>query len=201
MINVNLLPEEIKSEINQSKKNRIVLAILYKTLGIIFFTAIIFAFFYSYFNIELNNAKESYGFKEKSLKEYGSLQESAQKIAEKINTIKKIEASSNDWSGTIDEINNIVPAGIYLNSIKLDSSAKTRGQITGRATSKNEVATFRDNLEKSQKFQYVDIESSTTQIDPLSKKEAENFTITLSLEKGALKWRTKKNIIILFQAC
>jgi Tfp pilus assembly protein PilN len=80
-----------------------------------------------------------------------------------------------------------MPNGAYLTSIKIDSDSKTRGQISGIANSKQTVAALRDALEKSPKFQYVDIESSKTQVDPVSSKDVENFTLSFSLEKGALK--------------
>jgi Tfp pilus assembly protein PilN len=186
MISVNLLPPEMQAEISDSKKNRIALSSLYQMLLLLFVFIVIFIGFYLYFQSILNSKKSSYEQDIKTTEKYGALEESAKKIAEKIDTIKKINAENGTWNGLIGEINTIVPTGVTLNSIKIDTSTKTRGQITGYAASKTNVAAFRDAMEKSKKFQYVDIENSTTQEDPTTKREVENFTITFSLEKGAL---------------
>ena len=85
------------------------------------------------------------------------------------------------------EIHNVMPAGAYLVSIKLDSDSKVRDQIAGMARSKQDVAALRDAMDKSAKFEYVDIESSSTQYDSASQKDVENFTITFAITKGALK--------------
>lgn len=187
MINVNLLPDEIKTNLAQAKKNSAVTGLLYRILGLVVIAVVIFLGFNFYFEQDLKQQKFLYEQTQQKISGYGELQESARRVAEKLTTIKKIKATNSVWSGLIEEVNKVVPAGIYLNSVKVDSNIKIRGQLTGFGISKNEVATFRDNLEKSDKFEFVDIEKSTTQIEPTSKKEIENFTITLSIEKGALK--------------
>lgn len=187
MINVNLLPPEIKDEIAQSKKNRKVVLVLWKLLFIIIFYLVLIGGFYYWFSLNLKNTSEELTNKEKDIEKYGTLEQEAKNIADRLNTIKQIQADTFVWSGTIDEIMKVVPSGVSLKSIKIDSVSKNRNQITGDANSKTEVASLRDSLEKSDKFQYVDIEASTTVKDPSNNKELENFTISFSLEKGALK--------------
>lgn len=187
MIKVNLLPPEIKDEITQSKKNRRVLVVLWKLIFIILIYFILLGGFYYWFSMNLKKTSEELTVKEEEIKKYGILEEEAKNIADRLNTIKQIQSNSNVWPGVIDEIMKIIPGGISLKSVKIDSVVKNRNQITGDANSKTEVASLRDSLEKSKKFQYVDIEASTTVKDPAGNKEYENFTISFSLEKGALK--------------
>jgi len=187
MISVNLLPPEIKNDIAASKQNAGALKNLYTLLSIIFISALFFGGLYYYFQKELSTQKNIYNQKSQTVQKYSTVEESAKRVAEKIDTIKKISNDGSRWTGVIEEINKIVPAGITLNSIKIDTSNKIRGTITGYASSKNIVAAFRDAVDKSNKFQYVDIENSTTQQDPVTKREVESFTITFSLESGALK--------------
>lgn len=186
MIKVNLLPDDVKLEIIQAKKNSELINIFIKTLIVLLFTILLIGFIYFYYKNEITLSSKKLIDKEKSIDQYGNLQEEATKISERINTIKKIEKSTFKWSGLMSEINKVVPTGVYLTGIKMDSVTKNRGQITGYAASKNEVATLRESLEKSKLFEYVDIESSLTQNDPASGLERENFTISLTLAKGAL---------------
>jgi Tfp pilus assembly protein PilN len=187
MINVNLLPPEIKGQINQTKKNLSLLKIVGK-VSLLFFTySVVAVGFYLYFDASLSSIISEYNNKEGQIKEYGALEEIAKKVVERINTIKQIQDNTNAWSGLIDEITKVVPNGVSLKNIKIDSSSKNRNTITGNAISKTDVATLRDAMEKSTKFQYVDIESSTTTEDLSAKTEFESFTISFALEKGALR--------------
>lgn len=187
MISVNLLPPEMQAEIADSKKNRLVISALYQIIAVLIAALLLLGGFYYYFQTTLAAKKATYEQKTKTILRFGILEENARKIADKIDTIKKINDDGYRWSGIFDEINQIVPTGVSLNSIKIDTYNKARGQITGYAASKTHVAVLRDALEKSSKFQFVDIENSTTQEDPVTKREVESFTISFSLEKGALK--------------
>jgi Tfp pilus assembly protein PilN len=187
MINVNLLPPEIKAEIDQTKKNLSVLKVVGKVAALFLSYILIAIGFYFYFSTSLKTVVADYNNKEGQIKKYGALEEKAKKIAERINTIKQIQDNTNVWSGVIDEVTTVVPNGVSLSNIKIDSATKNRNTITGNATTKADVAALRDAMEKSAKFQYVDIESSATTKDPISNREFELFTISFTLEKGALK--------------
>lgn len=187
MINVNLLPPEVKHEIAQSKKNRKVRALFLKTFLLLFLVLLISSAAWLYFSDTLKKTSAELGAKEESIKKFGTIEEKSKKIAERLETIKQIEENASHWSNVISEIQNVIPGGIYLNSVKMDGDSKNRGQISGFAQSKQDVATLRDAMDKSNKFQYVDIESSSTSKDPIKKRDVESFTISFSLEKGALK--------------
>jgi Tfp pilus assembly protein PilN len=187
MINVNLLPPDIKAEIDQTKRNKRIMSAFWKVLVLFIAYLVIAGGFYYYFSLKEKDVSQNLAAKEEEIKKYGTLEEEAKKISERLGIIKKIEDNSYSWSGIIDEIMKVVPSGVSLKSVKIDSSSKSRNQISGEATSKTLVASLRDSLDKSDKFAYVDIETSTTVQDPAKGKEFENFTISFSLEKGALK--------------
>jgi Tfp pilus assembly protein PilN len=187
MNNLNLLPTEIKEEIEQSKKNKQVLNAFASALGILLLVGAIFVGLNFYFNMKLDQTNRTLTEKEKEVKKYGDIEDRAKKVTERIDTVKKIIDGTNIWSGVIEEIQKIMPGGISLTSIRIDSTANNRNQISGFAATKKEVAALRDAMEKSDKIEYVDIESSTTINDSALKREAENFTLTFSLSKGALR--------------
>lgn len=187
MINVNLLPPEKKEEIARTRMNLGLVKATAKTGAIFVAFALVLVGFYLYFQSALKAVSAEYINKEGQIKKYGALEEKAKKIAERVNTIKEISANTFIWSGVIDEITKIVPDGVSLKNIKIDSVSKNRNLLTGDANSKTAVAALRDAMEKSDKFQYVDIESSTTTKDLIKNTEYESFTISYSLEKGALK--------------
>lgn len=186
MIRVNLLPDETKAEINQAKNNTRLVSYFGKSVLIFIGFVLLIAGFYYYFSESLRVVNADLADKEAGITKYGATEEKAKKIAERLDTIKKIQDNTNTWSGLIKDLASVVPNGVYLNSVKIDSATSTRGQIQGYATSKKEVATLRDAMEKSNRFEYVDIENSTTTSAP-GEPAKESFTITFSLQKGALK--------------
>lgn len=187
MNSINILPPEIKKEIEQTKSNTKAVTYLYKTilLTIIVLSASLLAFlFLSY---SLKKANETLTAKEEEITRFGTLETEAKSIADRLASIKSITSSSNKWSEVIGEIQTIMPSGIYLRTVKMDDTVKGRGQMTGVARTKTEVASLRELMEKSKKFEFVDIEMSSTIEDLRTKNLIETFTISFSLEKGALK--------------
>lgn len=187
MIKVNLLPEENKAEIEQAKKNLRLLRIFNKLLLLTFGTVLIIGGLGFYLQTKANSSSKTLSEKEKSIDKYGNLEDEAKTVSDKLQTIKQISADSYKWSGVLAEINKVVSSGVYLTGIKMDSNTKVRGQITGYAISKSNVASFQEAMENSEKFEFVDIESSQTQTDPASAQVRENFTISFTFAKGALK--------------
>jgi Tfp pilus assembly protein PilN len=187
MINVNLLPPEIRAEQKTAKENRKILRLIFMLGGLFVLLSSIFGGQLWYFNNKLNEANQSLAQKEQSIKKYVDVENKSKKISERINTIGQIMDNSNNWSKVLEEIQTIMPSGVTLSNIKIDSSGKTRNTITGYALSKKEVAALREAMDNSGKFEYVDIESSSTESNPNLGREVENFTITFALTKGALK--------------
>lgn len=186
MIKVNLLPEEVKEEIKQAKNNSSLINIFVKTVFLFLITIVFLGGLYLYYKENLNSSVKILSEKQRLIDQYGNLQENAKKLSERLETIKKIDSNSNKWSGVMVEINKVVPAGIYLTGLKMDSNTKNRSQITGYAITKKEVASLQEALEKSELLEYVDIEGSQTQKDPSSGLDRENFTISLTLSRKAL---------------
>jgi Tfp pilus assembly protein PilN len=187
MINANLLPPEVKSEIAQTKKNKSI--VYYFGLSFIVFLTVVAVFIASWTNFRsmLKSDQKAIKSEQAENEKYGAVTEKSKSLAGKITTIKTIDANTNKWSGVITEIQKVMPSGAYLSSVKIDADSRVRGQISGIAASKQIVASLRDSLEKSSKFQYVDIDTTRTQLNSTTQKDEENFTLSFSLEKGAFK--------------
>lgn len=185
MINVNLLPEDIKTEIKQSKKNAEVLSLLGRFSLFFMVYVLILTVFYFYLSYQVKVTATELTKREQAISKYSTLEEKARRVADRLATVKNIQKNSNHWTNLIKELGTVVPDGVYLNAVRIDPAGKGRNQITGYARSKQEVAALRDSMEKSSKFRYVDIESSVSSSS--DKVAQESFTISFSLEKDALK--------------
>lgn len=186
MNRINLLPNEVKSDIEQSKRNKKVLSYLLRSIFVLLLILAATVALHFYINSELSGYLTDIAEKEQSVLKYGSLETDAKNLSERLVSIEKIDASSNTWSPVIAEIQEAMPSGAYLSSVEIDSETKTRNTIAGIASNKSVVAALRDSLEESDKFEYVDIESSNLVTDPNSGKEVENFVISFSLSAEAL---------------
>jgi Tfp pilus assembly protein PilN len=184
--NINLLPPDIKSSIEQKKKNTVVRGIFARVVWAFVLTVGVAVAAWFYLDYSGRNVNEQLAQKEEAIAKFGTLENKAKKSAEKISSVKKIENSLNHWGGIVAEIQQVMPSGTYLSKVSLDSNGKVRADMTGFARTKENIASLRDALEKSKYFEYVDIDSAATQSDPRNGTEIETFTVSFSLEKGAL---------------
>lgn len=187
MNSINLLPKKIKEEIEQTKINKKTRLYLFKSLVILAFILIIISMLIFYFNQQNAKTELLLSERQKSIDSYGNLEAESRIFAERLNTISRIDREINYWSFIFEEINKIMPNGAYITSLSMDADRKNRSRLTGFALSKNTVATLRNSMDQSDKFEYIDIESSSTVVNQNSSKEEENFIITFSLKKDALK--------------
>jgi Tfp pilus assembly protein PilN len=187
MSKINLLPPELKKEIEQAKLNSKIIKSTFRNLIFILIITATYAAAFAYFTTAANTSNAILAEKEKQVDRFGSLERDSKLISERLTLISNINKNTPVWSGVIEEIQNIMPSGVYLASVKMDEKAKSRNQISGYAITKREVAALRNLMEESKKFEYVDIESSTTVSNPRTNTEVESFSLTFSFEKGALK--------------
>ena len=181
MIDVNLLPAEIKDSVSQAKSNKRALAYFKRSCFFTFAVVFIAVAAHFYFLSVLEQSKRQLKAAEAAVQEFSQIEAQAQSLTQKLSKIKKIDDSRFIWSNVLTEIDNITPANVRVISLKLDSVQKNRASVNGRAPSKKDVADYRDILEKSNYFEYVDIESTQNNGD------SESYNITFSLSKDALE--------------
>ncbi|MEK6646152.1 MAG: PilN domain-containing protein [Candidatus Firestonebacteria bacterium] len=156
MITINLLPEKYY----KARKLKQLLAILIVG-GSVIVAVLIFLYFIQVKNVAKLN---------KQIKEVEVEQEKYRPILEKMEMIKNKEAflqsrmkvlkelttKHSVWPRLLDDLNRVVPFNIWLT--KVDSKAQAKGRIftiDGISLSKEGVADFMTNLQKSTYFENV----------------------------------------------
>lgn len=182
MATINLLPPEFKENIFYSKKNIKAIRRLWMALVLISLLTLAFFAIYKFLSVDLGAVKREVSYEEENIRSYGSLEKDAKELSDHLETIKKIENDYPYFSKILTKIGSVMPANLNLTSIKVAKDTKQRVQLSGLADSKRTVAAFRESLENSAEFSYVDIESIL-----LNEDLKEKFTLTLTLEKGSLK--------------
>ena len=187
MINVNLLPPDMKDEITMAKRNRRSVSNYWKTLWIVILVAAIFAGSAYWLWQRAKSYDAGLTQAQEAVDEYKNLEVKASKEQDKLTKIKAILSGSNKWSNVLSELDRIKPAGVAMTNLRLDAAKNSRQSITGDAPSRDTVIAFKDALEASKLFRYVDIDSTVTKTSSDGSGVGENFVISFSLEDGALK--------------
>lgn len=200
MININLLPEDIREDISYSKKNLKVLKyiriILVLCILLLSSFVLLYVFLLSNNKFFLGNIKESEG----SLAKYQDVFTDAQKLQGRINSIEKIKKDYNYWSKLNYIFSKTVPEGIYLTSVEFeDKSMTTVGNgnkgtptknnkiiVNGRAKTKEDIGVFRDGLSSQSGFEMVNIES-VKEDDQATSSAKNSFILSFILKDDVLK--------------
>lgn len=187
MSNINLLPDEIKEDIAQAKKNKKTRKYFVKSILMLFSVILFSGVLFLYLQSEIKRTARDLEIKNSDIENFGNLEAEATVLSKRLATIGNIKDELNHWSDTIKELRMILPSGSYLTSVSIEEDKKARNRLSGFADSKAIVASIRNSMEKSEKFEYVDIESSSSVLNPISQEFEENFIITFSLSKDALE--------------
>ncbi len=196
MININLLPEEIRNNIEYSKQNKQLLKYFRMLIIACLLFLISFAFLYVFLiksnNFFLENIKKS----EKSINGYQDVLGEAKKLNEKVQIVENIKKNYRFWSKLNYTLNRVVPAGLYIEKLEPSDGSKllsaekntssdndnTKMKIMGFAKTKNDIGLFRDALASQDGFK-------TVNIDLVKEVESgkNSFSITLFLNKSAVE--------------
>jgi Tfp pilus assembly protein PilN len=187
MYSLNLLPPEIKQEINYSKKN----AKLVKYLGISLSAFLIILALFVVLAMAVNNEKTMAETQKASAQEIieqnKEIEINANDLSERLKLIKKLKNGRTDWNAIFRSLADNTPTGVQLDSISFTLKEKTRAKITGFARSDRDIVLFKDLVNASEYFDYVDIENISEASDPTGGgAETKSFAISLTL-KGAKK--------------
>lgn len=181
MSNINLLPKEIKEEYGASKKNRIMLNVFIGILFISFSLVGVLVASRIYLNTKYEDAKNELKEKESSMEKYGTLEKDASDLDAKLKTARTVINKKILFSKAMSQIWESVPPKVYLMAVKMEENTLDRGEITGSAENKKEIANFIELLEDTEAFEYVDLENTAKTIDPFLSVEKENFTLSFTI--------------------
>ncbi|MEI7690236.1 MAG: PilN domain-containing protein [bacterium] len=159
MIRLNLLPPEIKKEINYAKKN----AKIVNNLAYVLCVLAILAGFFTVLAVVIGGKHNVYATEKKYatalVEQKAKIEQSGNDLAIRLNLIKKIKASRTNWNELLTKIAESTPPGVRLQSIEINNNSKNRSTVTGVAKTDRDIVLFRDLLTSTNKFYFIDLES------------------------------------------
>lgn len=161
---INLLPPDSKKQIRAARNNHIIRKYYQLLLGVAAVVAIIFAVGFkvtydqeaSYLAVKDQN--------ETKVAEFKSVRTAAQDFSSDLDVAKTILAGDVRLSETITHIASVIPNGVILSNLTLDTQANANAPliISARAGSFEQAVALKNSLESSPIFENVSLQTATS---------------------------------------
>jgi len=185
MINMNLLPSEVKQKIKKSRQA----ANIFSICLVVVFVILIIGFLLSalkkdYLLPQLDSVNENIKKADTDLKTFGKSEEQALFLNDRAKLAIDIEKNQVNWYQTILDLSNSVPANVQFNNLVADVSKTPNFVLQGTTDSERDAIKFKEKLENSGNFKDVAFKSSSTSksADPNAPSRLD-FTLEFNLEK------------------
>jgi len=182
MININLLPPELKLKRIEVKRNASLLSFCIVIVVIFAVIGIVAKALEQTVKTGLDTARNSIGTNTSELEENKNLQEIALLINDRWKTTEKINKNRVIWSQVLQDLANSVPVDVQFENLSVNIEKSPNFILQGNTTTEREIIKFKEKLENSAYFKNVNFKSSS-----LGQSQEEDgklrFTLEFDLEK------------------
>jgi len=183
MININLLPPQLKMKRIAAKRNASLLSICVVIILAVAILGIIARSLESTFATNLNSSKNEIEKNTGVLDQYGDLQDRAVFINDRWQTTQAIAKNRVSWSQVLQDLNNSAPSDVQFDNLNMDADKTPNFVLQGNTTSEREIIKFKDKLEESAFFKNVTFKSSSlSQTQDQEAAGKVKFTLEFNLE-------------------
>lgn len=156
---INLLPPEIKEQIQFSKRNVILrrYAILTTLVAVALLSTLWAAHVFA--DRQITELEDGLEQKSMELAEYQELEDQVRKLDSRLNTISRLYDQQTRFSALLEDLAAVLPDGAFINSIVLTGEADQPVQISVSTASFAQAGTINGALSSSERIESVDIQS------------------------------------------
>lgn len=199
MINMNLLPPEIKAKNQKGKQSANVFSICLVVLVVILVLGIVESSLKTnLLQPQLDTSQAEMTKATTDLAGFKKQQEQALFIADRAETTTKILSTQTVWASVIQDLANSVPIEVQFVSLTADTEKTPNFVLQGTTNTERDAIKFKDKLESSTLFKDVAFKSSTTSAGTTSTDpnvpatpSKLNFSLEFNLEKATDTGGTK----------
>lgn len=192
MININLLPPEIKLKLKQAQKSADVFSICLVII-VIFAVAgfLLKALDRMLLAPNLAATKNNIQKARSQLNSFGELEDQAVFLNERAELATKIEEKRAVWSQITQELINSVPQEVQFTNLNVNQDKTPNFVLQGKTNSERDIIKFKEKLDNSAFFKNVAFKSSSTEESTDQSKQTKiRFTLEFDLEKYAVAAKT-----------
>ncbi len=177
---INLLPGDVKEQVNYSKRNQALVSYVWLTAMTIIICGGLLGYAYLSVRNQTASARALLATQQTEVSKYKSLEKDAKSVNARVSAIKAIQANQSHFSLLLEDLAKVTPTNVVISSISLTGDDKKPVRIAGTTTSLSAIASFRDALEqKSPRVSGADIENIGR-----DEKGNYNFGITIGFRPG-----------------
>ncbi len=170
---INILPTEVKEELEYSKKNVRVRNYLFLALLVFILLIAAIGAAYWYGGKQINSLRATLSDRQTQRALYKDTESKVQTLQSNLGLIEKLLNQKTQFSDLLNDIAAVLPSGTYINAINLTGDDKKPVQILVTASSLNQAGLVRNALLKSERISVVDIQSIT------QKEDSPEYTVDL----------------------
>lgn len=182
MININLLPPELKLKRLNAKKNASLVSICIVVILVVVVIAILGKSFASTIDAHLATTKNDIEKNNSMLDQYQELKDTALFINDRWSATQKIDETRVYWSQVLQDLINSVPKNVQFENVVVQIDKSPNFVLQGNTTTEREIIKFKEKLENSIFFKNVAFKSASLTADTQTKAETLSFTLEFDLE-------------------
>lgn len=156
---INILPEDIKRQIDYSRRNVIARKYLVVICLIILITGASLVISHEYANQQIAKYEENLQERTNKAEQYKDLESSVDKLNSQIRTIEALLSQRPRFSVLLEDLAGVLPSGSYLNGIQLSEEIDQPLQLTITVPSQDQSVRVRNALLQSPHISSADIQS------------------------------------------
>lgn len=168
MLNINLVPREIKDKIAQARYSANVFSICLVAVFLVIVLGIL-AMAANTMVLEpgLATVKEDIGQNANELAAFTKLENKALFLNDRAKVSLEIEQKRPLWSQIVQNLINSVPQEVQFSSLTVDVSKSPNFVVSGYAKNERDIISFKDKLEASEFFKNVAFKSASAENTPV----------------------------------
>jgi len=182
MININLLPPELKLKRIEAKRNATLANICLLVVLVFLVIAIIFRSGSSTLSAYLENAKKTVNDSSSITEEDKNIQEQALFVNDRWKANEEIYKKRVFWSEVLKDLTSLVPTNIQFENLNMKEDKTPNFILQGNAPSEKEIINLKDKLEESLFFKNVNFKSSSI-VEDKDKPNKTSFTLEFDIEQ------------------
>ena len=184
MININLLPPEIKLKIKKGRQSANIFAICLVVIVVLVVVGVILSSLKSaILQPQFETTKTQIDKANSDLENFNKLEAQALFINDRAKIAKTLEEKRPVWSQILQDMINSVPQDVQFVSLAVDLDKSPNFVLQGNTTSERQVILFKDKLENSKFFKDVTFKSSSKAGEQPGQTNLLNFTLEFNLEQ------------------
>lgn len=157
MISLNLLPPERKQSLAGKRRNRRVSVVGALFVSLLLLATVVLFGASLYVGTVVSAQKNRIEQTREDLKRFEDIEQLTLAIRDRVTVLSTQEKTRQLWSKIAEDLSAVIPPGIKLSQTSLTTSSTPHVQLSGQADNKEKVASLRERLEQSDRFEQATI--------------------------------------------